>query len=165
MRLNRKRNGRAHRRAENLPDAYKIGGIIRDITKTIFGYMPKNVKKALKQIGDNVPHSFIVMRAPVQKYINTLLNVISFGQWDELKAKHNYDDFFHLSIVFTIGGQQWRLEKNEIIKLVPYVPREGEETVNLGSSVDAKTLNEIFMETIGRVGEEQFYRYNAWSFN
>ena len=55
--------------------------------------------------------------------------------------------------------------KNEIIKLTPYVPREGEETLPLGSSKGAKTLNEIFMETIARVGEEQFYRYNAWSFN
>jgi len=147
------------------PQGYAIGGIIRDITTRIFGYMPKKVKKTLKEIGNNIPTNFVIMRAPVQRYINTLLNVISFGQWEQLKQKHNYDDFFHLSIVFVINGQQWRLEKNEIIKLTPYTPREGEETLPIGSSPDAKTLNEIFMETIGRVGEEQFYRYNAWSYN
>lgn len=150
---------------EPAPEGYAIGGIIRDITARIFGYMPRKVKKVLKQLGDSIPTGFIVMRAPVQKYVNTLLNIISFGQWERLKEKHNYDNFFHLSLVFTIGGQPWRLEKNEIIKLTPYVPREGEETLPLGSSKGAKTLNEIFMETIARVGEEQFYRYNAWSFN
>ena len=71
-------------------------------------------RKNLEKYG-NIPISSIdVMREPISSYINTFLNGITFGGWDDAKKKVGYDDMFHLGMVVTLDtGVKIKVEKND----------------------------------------------------
>lgn len=142
-----------------------LGGIIKKITKYIWGDVPRKVAKILKVIGNEKPVTQIwVVRSPVQKYVETLLNFITLGKFDEVKTKYGFDKFFHLSITFNINNVFYRFEKNDLVNLELYKPREDEEKIFCSDGVNM-SLNEVIDTTIKRIGSEHFWSYKAFSWN
>ena len=156
-------NSKRHIFGQAHPQRKILGGIIKKGYDIVFGPMPLKVRKMLNKIGNQAPRDIRVVRAPVNRYVDTILNAVSLGKWDDLKVKYNYDTFFDLSTVFVCNDIKYRFEKNEIITLTEYKERPDEESVYAGESV--LTLSEIIEKTIQRVGESQFYQYNAFTAN
>jgi hypothetical protein len=167
-----KRKLRPYQGPKVVRNKYLFGGLVEAVQtaqKKVFGRFPRRFRATMDQIGDFVPTDFIIARAPVQKYITDILNVLSFGQFEKLSKKFNFDKYFHLYLIFTVntgsGPRQYAIEKNETLTLTPYKVREGEERYPIGSSANALTLNEIMEQTIQRVGLDRVVRYNPWTTN
>ena len=142
-----------------------LGSIYDTVARKLFGRFPRRFRALLDQIGDRVPQEFVICRSPVQRYITQILNVVSLGQFDQLMKKFNFDKFFHLYLVFNIDGVEYAIEKNEVLTLSKYSPREGEERLPVGNSIQLYTLKEILQNTINRVGEDRVIKYSAFSTN
>lgn len=98
--------------------------IIREINKrrcliketTRDTYSP-DIRKWLKENGNKKIKNIAVCRTPVESYIRNTLNIISLGKFNKNLKTLNYDDIFHLYLLISLeDGQQYILEKNEVIQ-------------------------------------------------
>jgi len=140
-----------------------LGGLLKDLSTRLFGSMPRKTAKWLDRYGEKIPSDIYVVRAPIKKYISTLLNALSLNEFSRLSQKYGYDTFYHLSLVFTIDGATYRLEKNETISISPYHAQDDEEEIFVGNTL--LTMNEILNKTQSIMTPSLFYNYDAFSNN
>jgi len=101
----------------------RVTGVSRGIRE---GYSPK-ARSYLQKYGNYIVTNIFIRRKPIIRIIDRFLNIVSLGKLDEAKAKLNYDNLFHLSMVFALrppnrpsgsGGAVYiRVEKNEVINI------------------------------------------------
>lgn len=121
---------------------------------------PPNVRRILKANGEKKIVSATINRKPIQAKFKSLLNVLSFGQFERNIKNEPYDDLFHLSIVLrTEDGKEILVEKNETINML-MKPRKGGENSPVTPFPTGKTLNEIMDNTQKRMGDG-FFKYSA----
>jgi hypothetical protein len=104
----------------------KVVGRVKDVAKGIrYDYSP-SVRNLLSQIGDRPIVEMYVRRDPIQSLLNTALNFISRGKWNEVRQKYNYDELFHLGLEVVIKMSdnsetlgRYVIEKNEVINISP----------------------------------------------
>ena len=146
--------------------ATSVTGDIRDWTAKLFGYVPKKIRKMLDKYSNNVMENIVIRRAPVQKYIRTLLNFTSNDELDRFLSNKSYDDIFHLSITFQAGDKIHRLEKNEVVSWTDeFRPREDEQEYPLGVQPKFLTIGEVVSQTESRIGKEAMWGYSAFKNN
>ena len=79
-------------------------------------------KKTLKVYGNSIIKSISVVRTPILGIIDKLINALTFGKLKSLKNKYNYDNLFHLALLFKIeyngNLKSIIVEKNEIINIL-----------------------------------------------
>jgi hypothetical protein len=99
--------GTAFRKAANL-----IGAPIRN------NYPPK-ARNILSKYAKSEVDNVIIRREPIMSFINTALNFISLGKWNEVRDKLPYDKLFHLSMVVQLRNPNAYImvEKNEVINV------------------------------------------------
>ena len=103
------RNELIRRENESIREITGDGALLRDPTID-----PPKVRKMLEQIGNEKVQSLQLVRTPLSKTTQFLLNIASFGQLNKALEKQGIDKFFHLSMI--INGK-YVLEKNEVINL------------------------------------------------
>jgi hypothetical protein len=99
---------------------------LKDVSKGFrYDYEPK-IRDLLQKIGNQPIVSMYVRREPIQAPINTALNYITKGKWEEVKKKYSYDQLFHLGLEVVVklndnGSKVGRyvIEKNEVINIQP----------------------------------------------
>jgi hypothetical protein len=146
---------------------------IKSPLQTIRNLFSRNLTKLSNHSRDtlasygNIPIVQIeVIRSPVERIINTLVNFISLGKWNELKAKYGYDKLFHLGIVFTLStGQKIIMEKIDIVSISPNISTN-KDTEYLNIPINKEyILNKIVDDTQKLMGLDRFYDYNAFTEN
>jgi hypothetical protein len=125
------------------------------------------IKKLLEKHGDEKISSIKVLREPINSMINTILNWVTNGKFDENIKKNGYDSAMHLYMYVQLGnGTTIRMDKDEVIhaKIVNF-DNQGKnvESVNVGSS--GNTLNEFLKKGIDSVGESDYFIYRSSSTN
>ena len=121
--------------------------------------MPPSVERFLKEHGDEKITSIKVVRVQIKEFLNELLNFISLGKWNELRAKGNYDKFYHLSL--QINGNVV-FEKNQTVYLGYKILQEGEK---MDVPIDKElTYHELVNNAIHGLGKEMWI-YRALSSN
>ena len=96
------------------------GGIIGSIYKNVFqrvwggtyGKCPKPFKRFLKEHGEEVITSIVLVRTPINSAISRVLNLISLGTFQARKERLRYPDLFHLAVLVN----SYRLEKNHTVQ-------------------------------------------------
>ena len=78
----------------------------------------KKIRDILMTIGRNKIKEIYIYRKPIQKFIKTFLNNVSFNQIEDNLKKYNYDDIFHLFLIVKTDNNDILIEKNEILKEV-----------------------------------------------
>lgn len=128
------------------------------------------VKKILSQYGDKPIRKIVIMRNPLQKFINVALNAMTLGQWQKAVNEYGYDNMFHLyCIVFIDGGVQIKVEKNEIINIeivsgnINYVA--GQYLWLTQPIPSGLTLNQMLQRTRAKMGEGLYWNYSAFAPN
>jgi hypothetical protein len=109
-----------------------------------------------------------IKRQPIERAVNTLLNIITLGQWEKAKSQANYDKLFHLSMVITLdNGISLILEKNQNINLQQYEPAiYGPQTESKNVIMNRKpSLMSLMDNTLKRTGKERFFKYDAFKYN
>ena len=134
----------------------------RVLTKLIFGdhSLPQNVIKFLEKNGMYTIESGTINRVPLSMKVMAVLNVASFGQFEDNLRNTPYDKLFHLSLDIKLSnGKLIKLEKNERVSI--------SEIRNFGSSKDDLnidlpniTLNEFINNGYLEMGNK-FFSYDG----
>jgi len=110
--------------------------------------------------------SLEIVRTPLSKNIETLLNFVTLGQFSEATKASSYDKMFHLAmLVETDEGHYYQFEKNETIRLGN--PK--------GITNETERIHVVLPRTfqIGQLlqrgekyqGAKDFFRYSAFAMN
>lgn len=141
-----------------------IGNAAQDVIKSLVQYPPR-VQEFLNKYGMMSVSNVTLRRAPIKGMINTALNFLSFGKWDELRKKYGYDTFYHLSMVFNVANTSAVLEKNQVINLsTGYNQQPDTQIMNIASPTNL-SVNEMMDRTRKAMGDENFFRYDAFTNN
>jgi hypothetical protein len=112
---------------------------------------PPKVRKILETIGNEKVSSIKLVRTPLSKASEFLLNVASFGQLKEKMKEANIDKLFHLSML--INGK-YILEKNEVIMLTKGNSiKSDSETQDVPVNKDI-TINQLLENTQKKMGDK-----------
>jgi len=109
---------KAYKKTKNLASNVK-----HRIVGTIVGRndYPPAERSLIDRYGDKKINGICIYRHKVADTVNTLVNVISLGQFNKVKNKYGYDDLYHLMMVLTLeGGIPILVEKNEVINIHEY---------------------------------------------
>lgn len=123
---------------------------------------PPAVRRIVQSVGSVPIKAIQVCRKPVQKWINTVLNLLSLGGWDKVKAKLGYSDLFHLYMLVTLqNGQSFRLERNHVIEMAKGGVESGSECMPVSAQYGHPnfTLSTIFDDLVKKKGDSLF-RYD-----
>lgn len=133
--------------------------------------LPPSVRRLLSKIGDMPIVALRVRREPIQSALNSALNIISFGAWNTVRQKYQYDKFFHLQLECTIQisnqdnlTKKYILEKNAVIELtVASNPTSDTETIVVPLNVGV-TLNSLLEGAKKWLGTD-FLKYDPFFSN
>jgi len=127
----------------------------------------KGTQSVLNQYGEIQIKEMRVFRCPIKEILKSMLNVLSFGTFNELMRKYGFDKLFHLGLLITLeNGVRLVVEKNEEINISTSLPplKEGCETTPV-ILTKVFTINQILMNTKEKIGDEMFYDYDATNNN
>lgn len=122
-------------------------------------HLPTRFRKFLKKYGNEKITSITVYRYPLDTLTNTLLQLVTAGDWNEIKRKGGHDTLFHLGII--INGK-YNIEKLEKL--------EGKEDSSILTKPEVQLMDVPINKdlTIGELVEKakkgmgkNFYTYSA----
>lgn len=125
---------------------------------------PPNVKKTLEQYGNQKIIHIKICKAPVKGFIETALNWLSFGKYEEKKKELNYDKMIHVYALLTLqSGTDIIFEKNQVVNISVYHKPKEQYGICMDIDLQGKeiTLNEYINNTIKRMGEPTIWLYNG----
>jgi hypothetical protein len=121
------------------------------------GVLPPDSRRILEQIKNEKINSLKVVRTPIAGIVNKLLNILSFGAFQNTLKEIGYDRAFHLTLWI---NDKYTLEKNEVIRLKMGNPvKKGSEIMTV-AGVPSITIQELIDKTRERMGPERFSNYN-----
>jgi hypothetical protein len=130
-------------------------GFIEDVKYRVKSLVDKDYRNTsnrsfdeyLKQNGNKEVESISVGRTPINKGIDTVLNVLSLGNYNRVKKRLKYDDVYHQYFIVNYkDGTKTKWEKNSIIEARNVSP---EDEKNLFFKLPTRpnenlTLNELY---------------------
>ena len=135
--------------------ASTISNVAQNIKEKIF-FPAREFSNAFKSImskyGNLRIKSARIRRAPIGSAINSLLNILSLGKFEEYRKEKNFDKYFHLGIVLELeGGKKLLLEKNAKPEFSENF-KDSNDTVYMGpiSIRGTPTLNEFIQKTVDK---------------
>jgi hypothetical protein len=141
-----------------------------DKVKTTFFFPSKslgrNALKLFEEYKDMTILKIEINREPVNRVIQTVLNLITFGGFEKAKKSLSFDDIFHLYMILEFeDGNKLKIEKNQKInieRLKTYKMENDQMMITVNRPL---TLGELFKNAIDTVGAYQFYIYSAFKNN
>jgi len=120
----------------------------------------------LDEYGNRTIKSLMLYRTPIGGMINTALNLVSLGKWNELRKKYGFDRLFHLALVANVGGKNIIIEKNEVINIsTNYKTYDTTETEVVPLGERHLTVDEMLKKARETVGDVTFFSYDAFNNN
>ena len=144
---------------------------------------PPAARETLARFGAGQVFDLLIVREPIQSFINTALNAITLGKWNEARKELNYDRLFHLSMVASVAmpngdKQRIKIEKNEVINITDKfelkVPGVSSGVSQHGSGRDAEVMNvpvsccitlQQMMDKAAQAKGPDFFKYDAFTNN
>ena len=137
-------------------EQYGIGGMISSAGTAIFGNATQRMKNFMKDHGEEEITSITLGREPIQAAINSVMELISLGEFSKSKEKRGYDAFFHLYLI--INGK-YVLEKNQNVNYRAYKPSDKEDLFEVSlSGLKGKTINEFIKNGEKLMGEGKYWQ-------
>jgi hypothetical protein len=147
----------------------KIPTIIKNIPLLFKGqrknYPPQFRAEKLK-MGDFRITRMTVCKDVINRFAYNAMNILTGSQFQEEMSKLNYDDAYHLYIILKLDtNEYYRLEKNQVMALVPAKGDEGTKRIEVNIDNNIRyTLNEMLAKTERLMGDDLFI-YNGASTN
>ena len=135
--------------------ASTVSDVAQNIKEKIF-FPAREFSNAFKSVmskyGNQKIVSARIRRAPIGSAINSLLNILSLGKFEQYRKEKNFDKYFHLGIVLELeGGKKLLLEKNAKPEFSENF-KDTNDTVYMGP-IQIKgqpTLNEFIQRTVDK---------------
>jgi len=153
-----------------------IEPIIKDTSKKVKSYIntvftgrndyPPAIRELIKKYGNKLIKSITIDRTPVVKALQSVLNFVSGGKFNERLENMPYDQIFHLRIDITFDdGSVLAVEKNEVINMYEKpVKKEGGEQKQISFIPDGTTLNSM-LEEAKKIQGNKYFDYSAYDNN
>lgn len=127
-------------------------------------YQP-NARKIIKMYGDKKIKEIKIVRQPIQSFINTAFNALTFGQFQKKLEKLEYDKLFHLRMILTLeDNTQIQLEKNEVINIQLKIDKvKGQEEISVPLNKEL-TFNQL-LEGGKEILKDKYFSYRAFGNN
>lgn len=127
---------------------------------------PPEVRKWLKEHGEERVLTLFVGREPVNLLVQRFLDVITKGKLSKAKRLLQYDQLFHVWLELRLeGGESFRLEKNEVVTVQPLTVKMLEENERIRvpvvrsiTAADMLEHAELYQQLEGQRGD--FYGYD-----
>lgn len=149
---------------DSLMNAFNVFNKVVDIRRDL-----SPADKAFKtENGNQLIVSLNVLRTPLKKYVNSALNILTLGKFQEAVKQNGFDQLFHLFIQGKLqNGVEFILEKNETIQLRAYKASDVNSQTEL-KSVDVAgkniTINSLF-ENAENTQKDRFWAYDGLTNN
>lgn len=148
-------------------------GIIEDVVKGLSkinpfkkrqaGLLPPKSRELLSKIQNEPITSMIVVRTPIESYINKTLQLVSGGKWQDAVAQTGYDTLFHLSLYI---NNKYVFHKIEVTTLAQENPiKSDSQTMNVPLTGTNITIGDLVENTKKSMGLERFTNYDPKSEN
>jgi hypothetical protein len=142
------------------------GNIIETIKSAIFfpsREMSNAFKTVMRKYGNLKIVGAKIRRAPIGSMLNSMMNILSLGRFDQFRKERNFDKFFHLGIVLQLeGGKQLLLEKNAKPAFSEsFTDTKDTEYMAPVNIAGQPTLNEFIQRTVDKMGKYGFTNYDA----
>jgi len=120
---------------------------------------PPAERDLIAKYANNKVVKICLYREKLAKAVNTLVNIISLGQFNKVKNKYGYDDMYHLMMVATLDNNvPILLEKNEVINIHEYPtisPNAQKMELNVPENFNT-TFKELLDRTQAFMGSDYF---------
>jgi hypothetical protein len=163
--------GTAQSARAHLLSNFEGGGIIDDI-KHIFKPASKynnSATKTLKDFGGCKIEKMVVMRTPLQTFVDKALKLLSFGKFNP--KKYGFDQLFHTALLASVVCENGDkkvivIEKNEVLNITTkFKVNSKSQKVEVPIPANYKTLQE-FMDTAEKsVSPKIFFQYDPFKNN
>lgn len=164
-----------HLKGEGILDFFKEKGkkVVDTISTTVkrtfsprLNDYPKKTKAVLNQYGALPVKRLTIYRTPISGLIDTALNFISFGKWDDLKKRYGFDKLFHLALIANVGDKNLVIEKNEVVNVsTSYKTTSDTQTKEIPLEGKVFTVSEMLEKARSKVGDRIFFDYDAFTNN
>lgn len=147
---------------------------VRTIKKLISPMEEYNYEseETLKKYGKLPIIEIEIIRTPISGMINTIFNALSLGKWEQLKKKFGYDKFFHLAMKTVVKLPDGKtkdifIEKEEAPVIhTRYKENPQTERFKLTNYFrGTQTIKGMLDETLRKIGNHNFFRYEAFTIN
>lgn len=79
---------------------------------------PPSARKVIEANGDKKIKNMVIIRQPIQSFINKIFNGLTFGAFQKKLDELPYDSLFHLRMVITLeDGTRIQIEKADVINV------------------------------------------------
>jgi len=139
---------------------------IKGIYKAVVGTrdnLPPHARKILASEGDTPVSSIDIIRRPLGKTYNTVLNVLN-----KISGKEQvHDKLYHLYLKVTLSNaHEYVMEKNEDPNLEEYKRSPlPEDVVHVDQIPSGLTMNNMINNGINYVGKTNFFHYSPFQWN
>ncbi len=108
----------------------------------------------MKKYGEQKIVEIYICRKPVEKYVKTLLNVVSIGKFNSEMKKYNYDDIYHLFCIMKLSNGEYLLTKrNQRVSFRKATVNElnqSKDKVSIQTDIKVSDLFNKAIETAGQ---------------
>ncbi len=122
---------------------------------------PPAVRNFLLDHGGRPIVSITVCKNPIDKFMNSVMNAITVGEFDRLKKGLNYDDMFHLFMMVTFDdGRTAIVEKNAVANMAFIDPKPAQASMNVPINGKFITLDEMIANALDEISSEELWIYD-----
>lgn len=128
----------------------------------ISNYQSK-VVNIMNKYGNDEIKNYIIVRQPILKIWNYILNALSQGEFKKALDNSPYDELFHLRLDVILSEDTWiSIEKTDLITMTvnPSIDDTG-ETEEIRRKPFNLTINELMENTRKYMGEKKFFNYSG----
>jgi hypothetical protein len=172
-----------HLKGSGILDWFKQKGnqaskIIKDTTNNVISsaksfFSPRldsfnnKSQKTLTDYGNRKITRLQIYRTPISKTLETAINAISLGYWNQKKEKYGFDKFFHLALIATVqGNKNIIVEKLDVVNIsTEYTTSNETETLDIPLENKSFSVYEMLEDTRKRLGDKTFFEYDALNNN
>lgn len=125
-------------------------------------------KAILAKYGAGTVVKLVIIRQPIMGVLDKLINVMTFGAFQDAKKKYGYDKLFHLQLAAYVkvgrGTTRIVLEKNETIDMTVSMEhvQSKEKEFKIVDVNNAFTLNDLVNKARQQQGDKKFFEYDPF---
>ena len=147
--------------------------IIETVKSLIRGWrdnFPPKERDLIDKYGDYRITNILIFRVPIHSMIDSALNIMSIGKWQESKDNYNFDKLFHLFAVISMNKNGdnvlLKIEKNEVIRMsTDYTIPPDSKMKDVGYFPKKITFNELIQNMVNKFSKEAIFKYDPWTNN
>ncbi len=127
-------------------------------------YTPAS-RMTLIQYGSATVREITLVRKPIQTYVNTVMNILTRGKFNDLCRKFKYNNIYHISILFALDLPHNRrvyalLEKTQIIHITTADVISGPPCEYLAVQCPSATTFLDMVRAVQATEGENFFNYD-----